>query len=109
MQNWTFLILIDRASIKNITEPLVKAQVTTSYKEMVEEWGKANRYILENEIYYPKDIRALYKEYSEKLGKALAETITRVMHKDRLLEIINSITPIIDSLITKVEDYLSKS
>ena len=109
MQNWTFLILIEQASIKNITDPLAKAEVTTSYRKMIEEWGKANSYILENENYYPKDIRSLYKKYSEELGEALRETITSVMYKERLLEIINSIKPIIDTLLIKVEDYLSKS
>jgi len=108
IQNWSHLMLINQASIKYITDPIAKAKLTTSHEEIKKEWGEANRYILDNEIHYPEDIKKLYKEYSEKLGKALAETITGVMYKERLLEIINSITPIMDSLITKVEDYLTK-
>jgi hypothetical protein len=109
IQRLTPLILVNRASLEYITSPSRKDRAATRQSEMIEEWGQANRYVLDNEVYYPKDIRALYREYNEKIGKALAETITDVMYKERLLEIVDGITLIMDSLLTRLEDYLSKS
>ncbi|MHC4476876.1 MAG: hypothetical protein ACYTEL_14610 [Planctomycetota bacterium] len=108
MQRLTPSMLINQANLKYITDPSVKDRDTVRQSKMIEEWGQANRYVLENEVYYPKDIRALYREYSEKLGKALAEIITDEMYKEGLLEIANIIT-IMDSLLIELEDYLSKS
>jgi hypothetical protein len=94
--------------MKNMSESREIQATITSYKESIRDWGQANSYILDNEIHYPEDIRHLYREYSDKFSKALQQTMSTPIHKERLLEIINDITPTIALLLTNVDDHLSQ-
>ncbi len=109
IQNWSSITLITLASFKHGTDPAAKMTMKANYDELIKKIGEVNQYILDNEIHYPEDIRKLYKEYNEKFGKALTETITSVMYKERLLEIIKDINPILEALLTKVENHLSNN
>ncbi len=109
IQNWSSITLITLASFRHGTDPAAKVAMKASYEELIQKMGEVNQYILDNEIYYPEGIRKLYKEYNEKFGKALTETITSVMYKERFIEIMKGINPILEALLTKVENHLSKS
>jgi hypothetical protein len=106
IKNWSIATLITLASYKYGTDPMLRDSMKNSFNELIQKMGETHQYILDNEVYYPTDIRKLYDKFNEKFGKAISETITSVMYRERLLEIINDINPVIENLLTKVENHI---
>ncbi len=74
-----------------------------------DEWKEINDTIVENELYLPVEIRNLYKSFTQKIKTFNGEIINhQVSIGPRLLEMGNEVDDIINKMINKIENEISK-
>jgi hypothetical protein len=103
----SFLGLVTIGVWKSESDPIIKEELIRKSSETFEEWGALNNAIIKNEMYYPKEIRDLYTNFSGKMKKFTGEILKEVPYKEKLLEMSEEIKSIISEMVEKIEDYIS--
>ena len=105
----SFRILLKIAMWQDAKNPGDSDLINSKTLANFDEWKEINDTIVENELYLPVEIRNLYKSFTQKIKTFNGEIINhQVSIGPRLLEMGNEVDDIINKMINKIENEISK-
>ena len=105
---FSFMILLREAMLQDAKNPSDYDSIHSKTSGYLDEWKEINDTIVENELYLPEEIRNLYKLFTQKIQKFNSEIINQGPIKPRLVEMSNEVDDIINKMIEKIENEISK-